>query len=260
MLSRPRPTAQSGPSKLYVQLAPHLIICITNQHQELAFLTDASVMSPDQLSSILTQLPTEQEMNAPIPLQTEPVAQKMSNLNVNGNEKNGYPSPQPSPMHQPPPAYPSAPSPPAAVLTYATALYAYKPSDAGDLELQQRDRIAVTEYMNAEWWKGRSERTGEEGIFPRSYVEVEKKTPAPTLPGRTQSETNYGNMPVEVSQSGGSATPGPGQKSKFEEGGKKFGKKMVSLLDIQNVWASTNVVFRAMQPSLVQVQPLEGKL
>lgn len=188
-------------------------------------------MTPDQLSSILAQLPTEQEMNAPIPLQTEPVAQRMGGLSVNGNaypdeKKNGLPSP--SPMQQPPPAYPSAPAPPAAVLTYANALYAYKPTDAGDLELSPHDRIAVTEYMNAEWWKGRSERTGEEGIFPRSYVEVEKKNnPAPALPGRQQSGTNYGNMPVEVSQSGGNSTPSdPAQKSKFEEGGKKFGKKM----------------------------------
>lgn len=38
--------------------------------------------------------------------------------------------------------------------------------------------------------------------------------------------TNYGNMPLEVSQSG-SAPPGEeGKKSKFEEQGKKFGKKM----------------------------------
>lgn len=40
--------------------------------------------------------------------------------------------------------------------------------------------------------------------------------------------TNYGNMPLEVSQSG-SAPPGPegeGKGNKFEQGGKKFGKKM----------------------------------
>ncbi|KAL9050945.1 MAG: hypothetical protein Q9162_006330 [Coniocarpon cinnabarinum] len=197
---------------------------------ELAFLTDASVMNNETLSSILAQLPVEQEMHAPIPLSTEPIAQRLGGLSVNGNDysnekKNGYTSPAPSDVQQPPPAYPSAPAPPAAVLTYANALYAYKPSDAGDLELQARDRIAVTEYMNAEWWKGRSERTGEEGIFPRSYVEVEKNA-APQMPGRANSSTNYGNMPMDVSQSGGSAPADPAQKSKFEQGGKKFGKKM----------------------------------
>ena len=168
-------------------------------------------------------------MRAPIPLQTESVAPRMNGLSVNGN---GYPDekkhqlPPPSPMQQAPPAYSSAPTPPAAVLTYATALYAYKPSDAGDLELAHRDRIAVTEYMNAEWWKGRSDRTGEEGIFPRSYVEIEK-APTPALPSRQQSSTNYGNMPMDVSQGGGDVKPSdPAHKSKFEEGGKKFGKKM----------------------------------
>lgn len=40
--------------------------------------------------------------------------------------------------------------------------------------------------------------------------------------------TNYGNMPLEVSQSG-SAPPGPegeDKGNKLEQGGKKFGKKM----------------------------------
>lgn len=176
-------------------------------------------------------------MGAPIPLQTEPIppTSPMQNLSVNGNgtsynehRQNGL-SPVLSPA-QPPPAYPSAPAPPGP-LTYATALYAYNPTDAGDLALNPNDRVAVTEYMNAEWWKGKSERTGQEGIFPRSYVRTEEKfTPTPTpapAPVPVRQETNYGNMPVQVAQS--SSTPGPaepGKANKFQEGGKKFGKKM----------------------------------
>lgn len=40
--------------------------------------------------------------------------------------------------------------------------------------------------------------------------------------------TNYGNMPLEVSQSGSSANApsDPAQQGKFEQGGKKFGKKL----------------------------------
>jgi hypothetical protein len=62
-----------------------------------------------------------------------------------------------------------------------------------------------------------------EGIFPRSYVNVinEKggfQSPPPT--------TNYGNMPLAVSQSGSGDPNDPEKKSKFEEGGKKFGKKL----------------------------------
>lgn len=67
-------------------------------------------------------------------------------------------------------------------------------------------------------------RTNKEGIFPRAWVNViqDKDAPAPTT------ATNYGNMPLEVSQSG-SAPPGPegdGKGNKFEQHGKKFGKKM----------------------------------
>lgn len=62
-----------------------------------------------------------------------------------------------------------------------------------------------------------------EGIFPRSYVNVidEKATGPPP--------SSYGNLPLEVSQSGSSPGPvGPDgkQHSKFEQHGKKFGKKM----------------------------------
>lgn len=38
--------------------------------------------------------------------------------------------------------------------------------------------------------------------------------------------TNYGNMPLAVSQSGQPENPEDPKKSKLEEGGKKFGKKL----------------------------------
>lgn len=63
-----------------------------------------------------------------------------------------------------------------------------------------------------------------EGIFPRSYVNVVGEKAAVPPP------TSYGNMPLEVSQSGSAPAPtvGPDGKThnKFEEHGKKFGKKM----------------------------------
>ena len=33
-------------------------------------------------------------------------------------------------------------------MSIVTALYAYTPTDAGDLALQQNDRVQVTEHMN----------------------------------------------------------------------------------------------------------------
>ena len=80
--------------------------------------------------------------------------------------------------------------------------------------------------MNADWAKGRNERTSSEGIFPRAYVAIvdEKKQVPPPLPA----QTNYGNVPYDVSaqQAGGSASPTPGKESKMAANGKKFGKKM----------------------------------
>lgn len=124
----------------------------------------------------------------------------------------------------PPPAYPSVPPAPP-VLAQASALYQYNAQDAGDLALMPGDRIAITEYMNAEWWKGRNERTGQEGIFPRSYVKVSEEK-GPTVPAAADQPqpSNYGNMPLDVANGVGS---GPGKEpGKGQEMGKKFGKKL----------------------------------
>lgn len=81
-------------------------------------------------------------------------------------------------------------------------------------------QMLIRDYLG---WRGRNERTGLEGIFPRSYVNIiEEKTPLPP-----RQPTQYGNMPLDVAQSGSSMTTVDGKKpSKFEENGKKFGKKM----------------------------------
>ncbi|KYG45438.1 hypothetical protein M433DRAFT_67281 [Acidomyces richmondensis BFW] len=166
---------------------------------ELEFLCDASIITPQTLSDLLSRIPEQTALHAPL--------------------SNSYFQPPAASPQPPPPSYNSPPPqaqwPP---LCQATALYAYTSTDAGDLELQPNDQVAVIEYMNAEWWKGRSSRTGQEGIFPRSYVKVnEEKDVQPS------SSTNYGNAPLQVSQmgDGSGAAPGRGQ-----EMGKKFGKKL----------------------------------
>jgi hypothetical protein len=125
----------------------------------------------------------------------------------------------------PPPAYPTAPIVPAGppALAYASAMYQYNAQDAGDLALMPNDKVVVTEYMNNEWWKGKNERTGQEGIFPASYVRREEKSMMPT-PSATPQPSNYGNMPLDVSN--GAASGGDKAPSKGQEAGKKFGKKL----------------------------------
>lgn len=74
-------------------------------------------------------------------------------------------------------------------------------------------------------WRGRNERTGLEGIFPRSYVNVVEEKGRPPLPHQPSS-SGYGNMPLDIAN-GSSSSSQPGrQTSKLEEHGKKFGKKM----------------------------------
>jgi len=205
---------------------------------ELEFLADSNVITSQQLSTILSQLPADSAsgQRAPIPTPSPAPVAAMSNLNVNGNgNSNGYGNEKQNGWNNekqnsyydepqttaPPPAYPVAPAPPSAPpLTYATALYAYDAADAGDLSLQTNDRVAVTEYMNAEWWKGKNERTGQEGIFPRSYVKVEEKAIS-----SAPQPTNYGNMPLDISN-GAQSSADPKQPGKGGEMGKKFGKKL----------------------------------
>ena len=146
----------------------------------------------------------------------------MTNTSLNEKQGTFYaPTPQSA---LPPPAYVSSPAPTA--LATASALYEYHPSDAGDLAILPNDRILITEFMNADWAKGRNERTGMEGIFPRSYVAIidEKSALGRFQPPPPPMQSNYGNMPLDVSQSGNSSMPG--KESKLNANGKKFGKKM----------------------------------
>lgn len=146
----------------------------------------------------------------PIPIQ---------NLSLNEKRSDFY-APSPSPA-LPPPAYAVSTAP---TIATASAIYEYKPTDAGDLPLLPNDRISVTEFMNTDWAKGRNERTGAEGIFPRTFVKVlDEKSNIATQPPPTPS--NYGNMPLDVSQ-GNSGGAAEGKESKFNQNGKKFGKKM----------------------------------
>lgn len=126
-----------------------------------------------------------------------------------------------------PPAYPTPPAAPVGppALCHATAMYQYNAQDAGDLALMPNDKVVVTEYMNNEWWKGRNERTGQEGIFPASYVRREEKAIMPT-PSPGPAPSNYGNVPLDVSNGADHRQNGPHEPSKLEQGGKKFGKKL----------------------------------
>lgn len=207
---------------------------------ELEFLCDASVISPQTLSELLSQIPAQTALHAPISVGAvpsmaprvgapQPPSSPMQNLRINEKQQqnNNYYQPSPAPSPAPPPAYGAAPPPSLPPLAQATALYAYAGTDAGDLHLEPNDHITVTEYMNAEWWKGQSSRTRETGIFPRSYVRViDEKAPQQAM---GSNNNNYGNMPLEVSGAGNGTGQAP---SKGAEMGKKFGKKVCVFADL----------------------------
>lgn len=147
----------------------------------------------------------------------------------------------------PPPPPPSKP-----VLAHARALYRYQAADDRDLSFERDDRVAVHEHMNEDWWMGRNERTGAEGIFPKNYVHVEQDyskhqkqpvyggyvSPAPGAvagyppPPQQHSPYNASVPPMAVAQGappppgGEGSNGGGGKESKVNEQGKKFGKKL----------------------------------
>lgn len=96
------------------------------------------------MQSILAQLPAQTPLHATVqsPLSvtnTTPVDQ-FSNMHI----KEHY-SPAPTPAPLPPPAYPTVGP---QIISTATALYIYQPTDQGDLALQQNDVVQVLEHMN----------------------------------------------------------------------------------------------------------------
>jgi len=157
---------------------------------ELDFLAENDIIDQAQLSSILSQLPDETSFGqSRVPVPSLPTR---NNQNTSYNdEKSHYNDTQ---SHNPPPAYTAPPSAGPAVLTHAVALYDYKGTDDGDLSMQTNDRIAVHEYLNADWWKGRNDRTGRIGIFPQSYIRRDERAAPPPPPA------SYGNVPVEVAE------------------------------------------------------------
>uniref|UniRef100_A0A915PNW5 SH3 domain-containing protein n=1 Tax=Setaria digitata TaxID=48799 RepID=A0A915PNW5_9BILA len=54
---------------------------------------------------------------------------------------------------------------------YYQVLYAYRPRNVDELELQENDTVFVIEKCDDGWFIGTSLRTGQFGTFPGNYVE-----------------------------------------------------------------------------------------
>ncbi|KAK1780018.1 hypothetical protein QBC45DRAFT_373703 [Copromyces sp. CBS 386.78] len=157
-------------------------------------------------------------------------ANAFSNLSLHNAGSNPSPAPAPAPpsyaqstgtsSSAPPPPLPGRSQPPTPapatkpIIAHCKALYKYDASDARDCSFDKGDQIHVYEYMNADWWMGRCVRTGQEGIFPKSYVEVEaapvQSTNAWDQGGQNEKSAGYPGAGGYGAGGPGYGQPGPG--------------------------------------------------
>lgn len=234
--------------------------------QELESLLEKDIITADAYQSIHSLLPAEASLSsaaaaAPTTVAAKTAASPPSLANLSLHNNHNEPPSYAQTTTAAPPALPSRntpqpPPPSKPVIAHARALYRYAAGDARDLSFERDDRIAVHEFMNADWWMGRCERTGQEGIFPRTYVEQLPDAPqnngyaAPAY-GEKAPGGMYGSPAPGQPQYGGYPPPAPQQQNPYDsaappmavananetqqqgqgggkagEMGKKFGKKL----------------------------------
>ena len=185
-----------GPFSIFTSTAgssfnERLEIKLTSMLQELETLLEKEVISESSYASIMALLPTESSLSSTSLERTAKSAGAAgAGLDITSLSMSKAPPAVASsePLSGPPPAYsqtpvssapalparqntqPTAPEKP--ILCKAHALYKYAAQDSRDCSFDKDDVIHVYEYMNADWWMGKNSRTGSEGIFPRTYIEI----------------------------------------------------------------------------------------
>ncbi|KAK6818859.1 SH3 domain-containing protein [Apiospora arundinis] len=209
---------------------------------ELENLLEKGVIDDNVFDSIHQMLPNETPLSgatrgaaasnaSPAPRQnpTSPPVNSMANLALSQTPSQSPAPPAynttgppalPTRNNPPPPPPPSKP-----VIANARALYKYNAADARDLSFERDDKIAVHEYMNADWWMGRNQRTGAEGIFPKNYVQVEggdggnngyvNEKAATPGGGYYGQQPTYAQPQQQQWGNGGYPAPPPGQQNPY---------------------------------------------
>ncbi|KAF7557046.1 hypothetical protein G7046_g6137 [Stylonectria norvegica] len=215
---------------------------LRNIKNELENLLERGVIDDSVFDTITTALPSESSLSGPLrtatsadntrrtPVTHAAATKALESLNIN---KSHSPAP-PSYEQTPPPGLPTRATKP--VVATARALYRYSGADARDLAFEKDDRVSVHEYMNADWWMGQNQRTGQEGIFPSNYVFIEHETKAAQQPQYGYPAQHHNGPPAQQSPYNSNVPPmaiaeggQPGQQpggGKGAEMGKKFGKKL----------------------------------
>lgn len=220
------------------------------------------MISDEAYTQVHALLPAESPLNGgaastPSPAVRAQSPPSLANLSLHNGTPSPAPAGPPSYNQVPPPALPSRNNPPPPpskpVIAHARALYKYDATDSRDCSFERDDVILVFEYMNADWWMGRNERTGQEGIFPKTYVQALPGPPNGGPGGVYNNEKAggmYGGSPAPAQPVYGGYPPPQQQQSPYNssvppmavaeqpqqqngEGngkagamGKKFGKKL----------------------------------
>lgn len=50
------------------------------------------------------------------------------------------------------------------------AVFDFEPQEEGELRLRKGDTITVIDKSDQNWWRGKNNTTGQEGMFPVPYV------------------------------------------------------------------------------------------
>ncbi|KAI0125166.1 SH3 domain-containing protein [Xylariales sp. AK1849] len=230
---------------------------------ELEHLLEKGVVNDDTFDNIMRILPNESTLSSagtpahrnaaaaipsPAPSNQAPFSPPINSMANLGLGHNPIPSPAPPAYNATgPPSLPQRnnapplPPPSKPVIAQAKALYKYNAADDRDLSFEREDRILVHEYMNNDWWMGKNQRTGAEGIFPKNYVEIDHSEKAgfyapqqPTYapaqggayPGPPAQQNPYNSSVPPMAVAGDGKQGGEQSGGKGGEMGKKIGKKL----------------------------------
>lgn len=70
--------------------------------------------------------------------------------------------------------------------TTAVAQYDYEKDEDNEVEFKEGDIIVDIEFVDEEWWSGKNSRTNEVGVFPGSYVTIQKEDESGNDLGNTE--------------------------------------------------------------------------
>ncbi|CAN3376806.1 hypothetical protein DIURU_001586 [Diutina rugosa] len=189
---------------------------LTTVRTELEFLKDSEVITEALYNKIVDSLPQKYQSGA-APVDVDVLGGPVAKSTTRESDLSSsfaamkVTHDTSAPPAGPPPDYKAPPPQSNKPLGYCKALYDYQSSTNGDLELNEGDRIAITEHLSEDWWKGykKGDHPDKPGVFPSNYVETISESEfkednsrlAPPPPQKKESfSSNYSQPPPQQQQ------------------------------------------------------------